>query len=73
MDKDIEILKTKRHYNNVDWTKLRDDVHLVDLVKRLDKFDKLEIDGVDVQIGTQDQDFNPISHLLEINKKISDS
>ena len=39
VDKDIEILKTKRHYNNVDWSKLRQDVHLIDLVKRLDKFE----------------------------------
>jgi NhaP-type Na+/H+ or K+/H+ antiporter len=41
VDKDIEILKTKRHYNNVDWSKLREDVHLVDLVKRLDRFEKI--------------------------------
>jgi NhaP-type Na+/H+ or K+/H+ antiporter len=73
VDKDIEILKTKRHFNNVDWTKLRQDVHLVNLVKRLNKFEKLEIEGVNVDFGDQDRDFNPISHLLEINKKISDS
>jgi sodium/hydrogen exchanger 10/11 len=38
VDKDIEILKTKRHFNNVDWAKLRDDVHMKDLVKKLDMF-----------------------------------
>jgi hypothetical protein len=50
VDKDIEILKTKRHFNNVDWAKLRHDVHLIDLVKKLDKFQRLEIEGVNVDI-----------------------
>lgn len=73
VDKDIEILKTKRHFNNVDWAKLRGDVHLVDLTKRLGKFEQIEIDGVNVEIVAQEREFNPISHLIEINKKISDT
>jgi NhaP-type Na+/H+ and K+/H+ antiporter len=42
IDENIETLKTKRHFNHIEWVQLRDSVKLNELKKRLRRYRNLE-------------------------------
>jgi hypothetical protein len=46
VDKNIEALKQKNHFNYVEWNKLRDSVRLSDLKKSLKQYKNIHLDGV---------------------------
>ena len=46
VDKNIETLKQKNHFNYVEWNKLRESVRLSDLKKSLKQYKNIHLDGV---------------------------
>jgi hypothetical protein len=48
VDKNIEYLKQKRHFNFVEWPKLRDSVRLSDLKDSLKQYKNIHLDGLEM-------------------------
>ena len=67
VDKNIEILKTKKHFNHIEWHKLKDSVKMIELKDKLKRYKNLELEGTDNVLD----DFDPLDpQLQKINKKI---
>jgi hypothetical protein len=67
VDKNINILKENRHFSNVDWSLLKDDVNLKEIKKKFREYKNLHIDG------HMDADFlgaNKFEVMDGINEKI---
>lgn len=45
VDQNIEILKQKRHFNNVDWITLKKNIEMTDLKKKFKRYRNLHLDG----------------------------
>ena len=59
----------KRHFNNVEWKKLKQSVDMRELKLKLKKFKNLVLDGETQFI---DGDFTSLAGLAQINKKIEE-
>lgn len=51
VDKNIETLKTKKNFNHIEWSKLRESVKMVEVRERLKKFKNLELEGNIQDVG----------------------
>lgn len=69
VDKNIESLKQKSHFNFVEWNKLRESVRLSDLKGSLKQFKNIHLDGVQM-VDYSDINANPMGHIDDLNRKI---
>ena len=67
----IEILKTKRHYNNVDWQELRNHVQMEGIKKRLEQFKKLNI--METTSDNPEAILNNLEHLQNLNERFKEA
>ena len=65
IDDNIELLKQKRHFNHVDWLKLRDSVRLTELKNKLKMYMNLHLDGAHDATNLLDK------NLTGLNTKIA--
>lgn len=86
VDENIEILKTKRHFNQVQWEVVRKELKMKELSKSLEKFKHINVDGVEINLNDELGDgagsegthvavaaLDPLVRLSEINKKIAEN
>lgn len=71
VESNIEVLKLKKNFHNIEWKKLKESVTMQELKKKLKKYKNLVLDG-DNEKKFIDGDFTSLEGLSMINKKISD-
>lgn len=64
IDQNIEVLKTKKHFNHVDWKDVKSVVQMNEIKERFRKYRELHLDGDQEKIDL----YNPLN-LKEINEK----
>lgn len=77
MDKNIEILKTKKHFNQCEWSVVKQKVKMTDLQERLKNYRQIHLDGIP-QVNDNNQPLivnnlaNPLAGIGLLNRKISE-
>ena len=69
-NKNIEILRNKRHFNAVEWPKLKESIKMINLQDRLKRFKHLHLEG-DRKEFDPDQNFDKMGRLQDLNEKIA--
>mmetsp|Transcript_29366 Transcript_29366/g.44332 ORF Transcript_29366/g.44332 Transcript_29366/m.44332 type:complete len:110 (+) Transcript_29366:1886-2215(+) len=78
-------MKAKRHFNHVDWVKMKDNVRLQDLKNRLKRYQNLHLEGNDInqpetlgvttinsKIAQAEQEMTkPLADLKNLEKMVS--
>lgn len=66
----IEVLKTKRHMQHVDWKELQDRVQMDNIMTRLNKYQKLNVEG-DAKV--EETLLNNVEHLKILNERFKEA